>query len=369
MVAETLLKSWFPTTAVPFICNAPMEGVAVSSMATAVSKAGGLGMMAGGLDPSPNSAQLSALDAGLRKAASALLIQPEQTLPIVLGFITFLPSFQHALDTVPPLLEKYRVAGVWLSFPQEDIHGGVIEKFKKIGAEWGLKVFVQVGTVKAARDAATQGADVIVAQGIDAGGHQWAQGSGIVTLVPEIREMLDTDFTKRDIALIAAGGIMDGRGLAAALALGAEGAAMGTKFLSTKESPASEYLKNKLISTSDGGVATIKSGHRICLQCLKLINARSSVHDSVQGMSGFWPPLYDGRAIIGEPYQEHESGSTIASLVEKYKAAFTSEDHSRRVVWCGTGVGLIKDTPSSEDVVKATLNQYKEIISRLSKSK
>ncbi|KAL9079155.1 MAG: hypothetical protein Q9157_001954 [Trypethelium eluteriae] len=206
-----------------------MFGTATSDMATAVTKAGGLGIIGGGFDLAPNSAQLTALDADLAKAASALSIEPGRTLPVVVGFITFHSSFEHVLETVPPLLEKYRVAGVWLAFPQPGAHADVIKELKRKGEAWGLKVFVQVGTVEAAEEAATHGVDVIVVQGIDAGGHQWAQGASIVSLVPEVRDMLEQNFNGHNIALIAAGGIMDGRGLAAATALGAEGIVMGTK--------------------------------------------------------------------------------------------------------------------------------------------
>jgi len=79
---------------------------------------------------------------------------------------------------------------------------------------------VQVGTVGAARQAVKDGADVVVAQGVDAGGHQFASGAGVISLVPEVRTMLDTEFPDRDVALVAAGGIVDGRGVAAALTLG-----------------------------------------------------------------------------------------------------------------------------------------------------
>lgn len=84
----------------------------------------------------------------------------------------------------------------------------------------GFKVFVQVGTVAAAREAARDGADVIVAQGVDAGGHQFAAGAGVVSLVPEIRVMLDDEFMGKDIALVAAGGIAHENAVVAAIALG-----------------------------------------------------------------------------------------------------------------------------------------------------
>lgn len=86
--------------------------------------------------------------------------------------------------------------------------------------EHGFKVFVQVGSVAAARDAARDGADIIVAQGVDAGGHQWASGAGVISLVPEVKAMLQDEFVGRDIALVAAGGIAHENAVVAAIALG-----------------------------------------------------------------------------------------------------------------------------------------------------
>lgn len=85
----------------------------------------------------------------------------------------------------------------------------------------GIKAIVQVGTVTAAREAVEDGADVVAAQGVDAGGHQFAQGAGVISLVPEVRAMLDTEYPDKGVGLAAAGGIVDERGVAAALALGA----------------------------------------------------------------------------------------------------------------------------------------------------
>ena len=85
---------------------------------------------------------------------------------------------------------------------------------------WDVRVSVQVGTVKAAKEAAGQGADILVVQGVDGGGHQWAQGASALVLVPEVKDLLSNIGKADEVAVVAAGGIVDGRGCVAALGLG-----------------------------------------------------------------------------------------------------------------------------------------------------
>lgn len=141
-----------------------------------------------------------------------------QPLPIGIGFITIFPEgFENAVA----ILQKHRVAAIWLSFPKSDSdHRSLVELIRGAQAksDWDVKIFIQVGTVQAAKEAMSESVDVLVVQGTDAGGHQWAQGAGLMSLLPEVRD------AKRaysgDIAILGAGGIVDGRGCVAALGLG-----------------------------------------------------------------------------------------------------------------------------------------------------
>ncbi|KAF2097003.1 2-nitropropane dioxygenase [Rhizodiscina lignyota] len=350
-MSRSLLKSWFPHCETPVISNAPMFGTAIAPMAAAVTNAGGLGFIGGGFDFKPESTQISSLDKQLTETASLLGQTPGQALNAGVGFITFDKSFANFIETVGPVLAKHKVAAVWLFAPtpsKPSAHAPVIPALKEMGKSWGLKVFVMVGTVEAAREAMSDGADVLVVQGVDAGGHQWAKGSGIISVVPEVCDMLKTEYKGREVAVVAAGGIMDGRGIAAAMALGAEGVVMGTRFVATKESPTPDSQKAILIEAEDGGATTIKD----------------TVHDDIQS-TGFWPPLYDGRAMILDSYNDHKAGMSLADNVAKYKEAAAVGDNSRRNIWAGTGIGLIKDIPSSADVVKTSLKEVRDILGRL----
>ena len=147
------------------------------------------------------------------------LPNPQSTLPIGIGFITFRP--EGFIQNVIPLVSTHRPAAVWLFAPAyRNQHPEIVLALKSAGASWGLKVFVQVGTVQAAREAVEDGCDVLVVQGSDAGGHQWAQGASLIGLLPEIVDMLGNEFRDAEVAVLAAGGIVDGRGVAAGLALG-----------------------------------------------------------------------------------------------------------------------------------------------------
>ena len=157
-------------------------------------------------------------------------------LPVGVGLIMcHATSHETFGDALLSVLASFRVSSLWLFAPPEGspVHRGFIDRARKTGGEWGekVRVWVQVGTVAAAREAVRDGADVVVAQGVDAGGHQFASGSGVVALTPEVVDAVaeESQRLRMQVAVVAAGGISDGRGVAAALCLGAQGAVMGTR--------------------------------------------------------------------------------------------------------------------------------------------
>jgi nitronate monooxygenase/enoyl-[acyl-carrier protein] reductase II len=115
--------------------------------------------------------------------------------------------------------------------------GDLVERARAAGA----KVFHQVHTVAQAREAARQGVDVVIAQGSEAGGQGLVEGVGSLALVPQVVDAV------APTPVLAAGGVADGRGLAAALALGAAGVNVGTRFLASQEASASEAWKQRIL--------------------------------------------------------------------------------------------------------------------------
>jgi nitronate monooxygenase len=196
---------------------APMAGVSGGHLAAAISRAGGLGFVGAGYgDPDWLVSQLSATE-GQR---------------IGVGFISW------SLRRQPGLLDMalaHTPVAILLSF-------GDISGFADTVRRAGAILIAQVQTVQQARDAAIAGAQVIVAQGGEAGGHGGLRGT--MALVPAVVDAV------APLPVVAAGGIADGRGVAAALMLGAQGVLCGTAFYACDESLAHPAARRRLVDAS-----------------------------------------------------------------------------------------------------------------------
>ena len=206
------------------IMSSPMAMHSGGRLAAAVSKAGGLGSF-GGVHRTKG-------PDWLREEISYIRSQTDR--PFAVGFITsFLPMFQQHFAAV--LDEKVPIVALSFGSPQP-----WLDQAKSAGA----KVMCQVQSMEHAREAADGGADVIVAQGNEAGGH-----TGTMNLLPLLVSVLDA-FS--DIPVLAAGGIASGRALAAVLAAGADRAWSGTAFLATPECVEIPEEHKQTIVDSDG---------------------------------------------------------------------------------------------------------------------
>ncbi len=198
------------------IINAPMAGAATAELAAAVSEAGGFGLIGAGSN-SPD---------WLREQIRA--VRERTNRPFGVGFISSFPGLRELVQVA---LEE-RVTAVNHSFADPT-------PYVPAAHEAGVKVLAQVQKVSHARLVALAGVDAIAAQGSEAGGH--TGHGGTLPLVPAVIDIAG------DIPVIAAGGIADGRGLAAVLILGAEGAFVGTRFLASPESAHEEWEKLRVI--------------------------------------------------------------------------------------------------------------------------
>jgi nitronate monooxygenase len=193
----------------------------------------------------------------------------------------------------------------------------------------GALLIIQVTTVQEARQAIDLSGDVIVAQGTEAGGHGARHGWSTLAFVPVVADLAGT------VPVLAAGGIADGRGVAAALALGAAGALVGTRFLATDEALLDPAAKKAIVAA--GGEET----------------ERNSVLDSARGSR--WPREYSARTLA-HPFldawrdREDELAASAAARSD-YQRGVASGELPPEPVWASQAVDLITDLPAAADVV------------------
>ncbi|KAF2469504.1 inosine monophosphate dehydrogenase [Lindgomyces ingoldianus] len=332
------LKDQLPWTTAPIIINAPMAGVAGGNLASTVSLSGGLGLIGGLFD-------MQDLRFQLQTASEAFNSSPEfsatsakyKTLPVGISFLPFVLKLQDAL----PVVQEFKPSVVWLFAAKElDDYADWANGMREVSPE--TRIWIQCGSVESALYIAKAAKpDVLCLQGADAGGHGFEKGAGIISLLPEAADALARQGLT-DIALTASGGIVDGRGVAAALALGAEGVVMGTRFLAAKETDVHPKYRAAILEAQDGGQTT----------------TRSKLFDNLNGPNK-WPAPYDGRSLLVQSYTDHLNGVGIEEIRRLHKESTKSEDlgyategKGRAAIWAGTGVGLVEKVEGAKEIVE-----------------
>lgn len=216
---------------------------------------------------------------------------------------------------------KKRPKAIMLSF------GDVSPFVEEIKAA-SIPLICQVQSVSQAIDCIEKGADIIVAQGTEAGGHGACYGS--ISLIPSIVDAVPS------VPVIAAGGICDARGIEAACDLGAVGVLMGTRFFASNEALASDSAKAQLIRTS--GEDTI----------------RTNVFDYARGY--IWPQPYTARALKNKFTQRWHGQACLqekisAAIRQSYQEDTIKNNFEEAAIFAGEGVGLIHEIHSAKKIV------------------
>lgn len=255
----SLLHEHYPWTEKPLICSAPMRFISGSSLALAVSRAGGLGFIGAGAG-----SDLSTLSSTLQETVSLVSSSPipktpEDILPVGVSFLNWGADLELAVREFKNLSLKPVAAWFYAPKSTEDLMKWTEQI--RAATQNKTKIWMQVGSVAAALAVVRAcKPDVSVVQGCDASGHGLAQSSLFISLLQEVLDTLIAVGIPRDsIPLIAAGGIMDGKGVAAALMLGASGACIGTRFLVSPEAEFSTGYKKAVADANDGGINTIRT--------------------------------------------------------------------------------------------------------------
>ncbi|MGW1947015.1 NAD(P)H-dependent flavin oxidoreductase [Streptomyces sp. NPDC001940] len=299
------------------IALAPMGGSAGGALAAAVARGGGFGLLGGAFGDA-------------EWLAREVPIVADTGSPWGVGFLTWgidVAAVERAL--------AYGPRAVMLSFGDPSPY---VERVRRAGA----LLILQVTDLEEAERAADLGADVIVAQGTESGGHGARRGRSTLPFVPAVVDLVDP------VPVLAAGGIADGRGVAAALALGAAGALIGTRFQATAEALVDPSITKAIIEGRGRDTE------------------RSSVLDIARGSR--WPAKYPARTL-GHPYLDHWRGREAELAADPQARQNYQDDVARGTVpplpvWAGEAVDLITDLPSAAGLVPTLAAQTEEALTR-----
>lgn len=289
------------------IVQAPMGWIARSQLASAVSKAGGLGII------ETSSGETEACKAEILKMRELTDAPFGVNLPI--RFLKDDAMLRFVCD-----------AGVKFVTTS----AGSPAKFIAPLHDAGITVYHAVPTVDAAMKCVEAGIDGLVVEGAEGGGFKNPEEVGTLVLLQAIR-------AKTDIPMIAAGGICDGKGMAAAFALGAEAVQMGTRFVCSAESPVHTNYKQAIIDAKETGTYVLNKKSTPCIRALKT-NRTAAIHEE-----GLMPP------------------DTFARILDLYFGG----DMEAAVGLAGETSGLITKVKSAKEIIDDTIAEFFEITSRM----
>ena len=291
------------------IIQGGMAWVAEHTLAAAVSEAGGLGLIGAGGAPA------EFVEEQIRRVREAT------DKPFGVNIMLMNPNAPEVAKVI--LEEGVKVVTTGAGNP---------EKYMDIWKAAGVKVIPVVASVALARRMERHGADAVVAEGCESGGHIGEQTT--MTLVPQVADAVE-------IPVIAAGGIGDGRGIAAAFMLGAEAVQIGTRFVVSKEAVVHENYKQRIIKAKDIDSAVTGRSHGHPIRCLRNEMTREYVKMEAEGKS----------------FEELEY-MTLGAL----RRAVQEGDVSKGTVMAGQIAGLITKEQTCKEMVEEMMAQARTLM-------
>jgi len=296
---------------------AGMGGVSASALTAAVSNAGGLGILGGA------TMSVDMLRDEIKKTKELT------AKPFAVDLLAPIPDMiREHMEVV--FEEDIRIFVAGLAVPAEFID----EMHRR-----DMKVVVMCGKVRHAQKSEAAGADVVAAQGTEAGGHTGEIGG--MALVPQVVDAVS-------IPVLAAGGMADGRGLIASLALGAQGAIFGTRFIATPEAQAAAGYRKALVAAGDDSTVRTRSFTGKPARAIK--NARTDE----------WEAKVD--EIQPFPMQ---AGISAQEGVMDYMGRGDRFDPNRTFLPAGQGAGLIHDVKPAAEIFADIVREAEEVLERL----
>ncbi|MCR9094868.1 MAG: nitronate monooxygenase [bacterium] len=301
------------------ICLAGMGGVAYADVCAAVSEAGGFGTL-GMAAESPD---------GIREEMRRVREQTDK--PFGVDLLAALPDqMMESIDVIIEGGAKAFIAGLGVPGPAVDkLHDA------------GLLVMSMCGKVSHAVAAQEAGCDVVIAQGTEAGGHTGRVAG--MALIPQVVDAVD-------IPVLGAGSIVDGRGLAACLAFGAQGVWMGTRFIASHEARAGEAYKKAIGETGSDGTTVTRcySGKPMRVITNAYVEEQERHPEGIQR------------------FPEQMYASSRAGVMAALGGQTEGIERDRHAMPCGQGAGAIDDILSCREIVDRTMREAEAVISGLS---
>lgn len=295
-----------------------MQWVGYAELAAAVSNAGGLGLVTALSQPTPDD-----LHAEIKRARELT------DKPIGIN-LTTLPTIN------PPPYDEYRDAAIQAGIDVVETSGSNPAAFTRHYQDAGVTVIHKVTSVKHALKAAEAGVDAITVDGFECAGHPGEDDIPGLVLIPAVADRVD-------VPILAAGGIGDGRGLAAALALGADGVVMGTRFMATREARLHDRVKRRIVSNDE---------HETNLIFRELNNtarvARNSISDKVVEILGVGGVFEDVRELVAG---------------RRGKQVYETGDLDAGIWWAGLSQVFVHDVPSCHELLERIINEAESIVS------
>jgi nitronate monooxygenase len=299
-----------------------MQWLSKAELAAAVSEAGGLGLMTAASFPDPEE-----LRDEIKKARTLT------KKPIGIN-ISMLPILMEG-----DITKRYVDIVVEEKIPVVETSGRSPEALIPALKEGGVKIIHKVPAVRFARKAESVGADAVTIVGFECGGHPGMDDVTSMVLIPRAAESIN-------IPIVAGGGIADGRGLMAALSLGADAVVMGTRFLATKECPAHDNFKEWLVEAQETDTMMIERSIRNAVRVM-----RNETAEKVLDME--------------------EKGATLDELIvyisgKVGKEAWMSGNLDGATIACGQNVGLIHEVKTVKEVIDGIITDARKIAKKLS---
>lgn len=303
------------------VIQGPMAWISTAPLVAAVSNAGGLGVLGVGFAPEPFIREQIAATRQLTDkpfGMNAIMI-PEN-----LGHVT-----KIVVEEKPPVMYADTIAG---------LDPELCRKYFKIWHDAGCKIVVKASFIADAKIAAEAGADVMIVKGWEGGGHVTFEATTV--LVPQAVDLLD-------LPVVASGGIADGRGVAAGIAMGAEGFEMGTAFMAASETTVHPNVKKEVLAADD--MSTVITGYCTDEPCRQIKNK-----------------LADEMIDIENNNTKEKAAELLRPVAESsLRKAMAEGDMVNGAVMAGQIVPLVKEEKPAAQIIDDAIAGAKEILSHM----